>query len=350
MWRRGLFVLLLSVSPHAFGQDQPPSIQPQTIGPQTIGPRAIGVIEFFGYAGVDLDRVRVALPFHEGDQFNPETAEEQVERARAAVRRVAGRPPTDIAVSCCDSQGNWTIHIGLSGKPLRFNPRPKGAARLPARIVNLYERAMNTILEAVQKGAAAEDQSRGYALSEYPPLRSIQLEMRDYAAGHEALVLQALRTSADDRQRAVAAMLLGYAPQSAPQIAALARASRDSSDTVRNNATRALFVLGASNPRLAARIPAGGFVELLLSGIWTDLNKASSLLASITLNRSAEVLARLRRGEVLARLIEIARWRTGHAEAARFILGRVAGIDEGRLQQLVAGGQVEAIISELRGK
>ena len=44
----------------------------------------------------------------------------------------------------------------------------------------------------------------------------------------------------------------------------------------------------------------------------------------------------------------MARWRDpGHASDARMILGRVAGIEEKRLQKLVAGGEVEPILSAL---
>lgn len=319
----------------AFGQDQP---------------KRIGEIEFFGYAGIDLNKVRAALPFREGGEFSIEAGEEQVRRARAAVERVTGHPPTDVSVGCCDHKGNWTIHLGLSGKPLRYRPRPTGTARLPVGAINLYERFTDALTEAVQKGAAAEDRSRGYALSEYPPLRSAQLEMRAYAVGHDALLRAVLEASSDDQQRVVAAEMLGYARRSRSQTAALARASHDRNSLVRNNATRALLVLAESSPKVAAEIPAPGFIELLLSGTWTDLNKASALLSSMTRSRNASVPAQLRRGEVKERLIEIARWRTGHAEAARYILGRIAGIEEGRLEQLVTAGKVEEIINELQGK
>ena len=325
-----LIIFLLAAS--AFGEDQP---------------RRIGEIEFFGYAGIDLNKARAALPFQEGDEFGIEKGKEKVRQAREALGRVIGRPPTDISVGCCDHQGNWTIYIGLSGKPRRYRPRPRGAARLPVSAINLYDRYSKALPEAVQKGVAAEDWSKGYALSEYPPLRSAQLGMRTYAVGREPLLRAVLETSADDQQRVMAAQLLGYARRSRSQVAALAAASHDRNSLVRNNATRALLVLAESDPKAATEIPAEGFVELLLSGTWTDLNKASLLLSSMTRSRSANVLAQLRQGEVKERLIEIARWRTGHAEAARYLLGRLAGIDEGRLEQLIRTGKVEEIINEL---
>jgi hypothetical protein len=47
-------------------------------------------------------------------------------------------------------------------------------------------------------------------------------------------------------------------------------------------------------------------------------------------------------------LIEMARWRSaGHAYAARMILGRCAGIVEGKLEKLVESGDVGAIVEAL---
>ena len=336
MNRHSALMLILLLVASAGAQDQP---------------KRLGEIEFFGSAGIDLDKIRAALPFREGDEFDIETAGDKVTRTEEAVRRVTGHSPTDISSTCCDDSGNWIIFIGLAAKSARYNPRPKGTSKLPSGVIDLYERFTNAVMAAAQKGAAGEDRSKGYALSEDPMLRATQLEMRAYAIGHETLVREVLATSASDQQRIAAAEVLGFARQSRAQLTALARASRDGNSLVRNNATRALLVLAASNPKLATtQIPPQGFVELLLSGTWTDLNKSSQLLSLITQVRKPKLLAQLRRGEVQERLLEIARWRTGHAQAAQIILGRLAGIDEVRLQQLVSAGQVEVILNELQGK
>jgi hypothetical protein len=159
-----------------------------------------------------------------------------------------------------------------------------------------------------------------------------------------------LRSSADAQQRIVAAHLLGYATKSDEQLVALVRASHDPDDTVRNNAIRALGVLASSDPKEAARIPAAGFIAMLNSGSWTDRNKAGFLLDVLSEGRDPKLLGRLR-AEALDSLIEMARWRVaGHANFARILLGRVAGIEENHLQQLVAAGQVDAIIKALPGK
>jgi hypothetical protein len=173
----------------------------------------------------------------------------------------------------------------------------------------------------VQKGAAPEDHSQGYALSAAPEVRAAQLEMREYAIDRGDLLRHVLATAADDQQRIVAAHLLGYTRQSRAQILALVAAHRDGNDTVRNNATRALIVLAKSSPTIAAQIPLAEFVEQLLSGTWTDVNKSSALLDIITRGGAAPPL--FRRPDVRARLIEIAKWRTAHGQPARDMLKRL---------------------------
>lgn len=330
-----LTILLILLLPITFADGQQP-------------PKRIGVIDFFGYTGIDVGKIKAALPIHEGDEFNIETAEDKITSAREIITKLIGHPPTDISVGCCDSQGNWNIEFGLSGKKIAYHPSPKGTVRLPASALTLYERYMNGVMEAVQKGEAQEDRSKGYALTAYPPLQAVQLEMRAYAIKHSSLIRNVLMTSASEKQRIAASALLGYAQNSPAQIQALIHASRDRQETVRNNATRALLVLAESSPKIAARIPPDGFIEMLLSGTWTDLNKASLLLSILARSREPSLLAKFQRKEALDRLIEIARWRTGHAEPAQYILGCVAGINEKELEQLIADKNAEAIIKRVK--
>jgi hypothetical protein len=315
--------------------------------------RRIGEIDFYGYAGLDLERIRAALPVREGDELADydNAVLTLIGRMRETVKRVVGKPATDVAAVCCDAQGNAMFYIGLPGssmRTLRFNPPPKGRARLPASITTHYQKTMEASSRAVRKGTAAEDDSRGYALAVDPDLRGMQLEIRAYALRNEALVRKVLASAADAEQRIAAAHILGYARQSAQQIQALVRASQDSDETVRNNAIRALGVLAQSNPRVAGRIPAEHVIAMLSSGSWTDRNKAGFLLDELTKRRDPKLLAQLR-SRSLDSLIEMARWRSrGHADFARILLGRIAGIEEVRLRALVEAGQVNEIIEALK--
>ena len=195
-------------------------------------------------------------------------------------------------------------------------------------------------------GHATEDESEGYALTNDPKARKAQLAVRDYALQHEALIFQVMTSSSDAGHRAIAAQMLGYGRQSDEQIDALVHASLDADDDVRNDAVRALWVLGTAKPALARRIPPEPFIRLLRSGSWLDHNKASLVLVALTTTRDPQVLAQLRT-EALDSLLEMARWRSiGHAEAALTILGRMAGIDEETLNKLIDAGQTATILGK----
>jgi hypothetical protein len=202
---------------------------------------------------------------------------------------------------------------------------------------------------AVMNGRATEDQSEGYALTNDPKARKAELAVRDYALQHEALVFQVMTSSSDAGHRAIAAQMLGYGRQSDEQIDALVHASLDADDDVRNNAVRALWVLGTAKPALAHRIPPEPFIRLLRSGSWSDHNKASLALMALTTTRDPQLLAQLR-ADVLDSLLEMARWRNiGHAAAALTILGRIAGINEDTLNKLIEAGQTAAILEKFGG-
>jgi len=309
----------------------------------------IGEIEFFGAAGRDPAAIRAALPVHEGDTlaFTEEAVKQVQQQVTEAIKRVAGHPPSDLGTVCCDDRGQWMIYIGLSHGGVKYNPRPNGTAKLAPAALQLYSKAMDLNLEAVEKGQSAEDESKGYALSAYPPYREAQLAMRQYALRHQSEIRNVLETSADADQRKAATQLLGFAAQSKSQINALAHAAFDPDSGVRNNAIRALAVLAASSPKVASQIPAARFIPLLSSGSWSDRNKSGLLLLHLTASRDPKLLADLRM-QALGSMVEMARWRSpGHAMAYRFMLGRIAGIEEKKLEELAEKGQVQEILDLL---
>jgi hypothetical protein len=317
--------------------------------------KRVGAIEFFGYSGFDINKIRASLPIREGDSFDAMdvNAFKTIARIRESIKTSTGKLPTDVAPVCCDAQGNYMIFIGLAGNSTvttSYNAVPTGTGRLPLTIVNLYKQLMDLNSSLVSQGKATEDRSKGYALSTDENFRTKQLEARTFAIGHQRLLSQVLRSSADPEQRTVAAHFMGYARQSRSQIADLVWASRDRDEGVRNNAIRALGVLAESNPKIAGQIPPGPFIEMLKSGVWTDRNKGGYVLAQISKGRSVELL-RLLRAEALEALIEMAHWRSaGHAASARTILGRIAGIEESRLNQMISAGVIEQIIDAAKRK
>lgn len=309
----------------------------------------IGDIEFFGYKGIDIVRLRKDLPVHEGDVYSDRTKS----LIHEAVLSALGKPPTDVAAVCCDEKGNRLLFIGLPGgsyKPASHDAAPEGNDRLSGSLMALYRRLDAAIENAVCRGGDGiqEDDSRGYALLKDPDARALQLAVRRWALRHERELMRVLEFSSAVEHRRVASDALGYARQSPRQILGLVRAARDSDDEVRNNAIRALGVLARSNTKLAEEIPPATFIEMLSSGGWNDRNKATSLLVALTTSRNPSLLASIH-SVALDPLIEMARWRRpSHAFFARMILGRVAGLPERQLKDLAWNGPVDAILSAVR--
>src|SRR5262245_7920379 len=265
----------------------------------------LGEIELFGTGGTNIEKVRASVPVHERDEVFLDALPDLILRVRESIKKSIGKEPTDVSPVCCDERANLMIFIGLPGKNIEitaYNPEPKGSISFPKAIVYLYREEMDLNMETV-RGQAAEDSSKGYAFSSYPPLRAKQLAMREFAVPEASLIRWVLSQSSDAEQRTVAAQLLGYAIQDQKQILSLVRASRDRDEGVRNNAIRALAVLARSSQKIASRIPAAGFVSMLNSGVWTDRNKATYLLSILTTRRDARLL-RLLRSRTLVSLLE----------------------------------------------
>jgi hypothetical protein len=328
-------ILIITLSVLAFAQAQPITV---------------GTIDFYGYAGLDTERIRAALPLREGDVLSHESKEKTIDSIKRAVKQAVGREPSDVATLCCDEGGKVQIYIGLVGEQarhIRYNPAPHGSIRLPPSAIRVSREADEALSNALGRGVFGQDGSQGYALSVDPLARAKQLALHTYAERNAPLLRRVLNSASDVEERQIAAEMTGYGGSSHEQLRALVRASRDVDALVRNNAIRALGVLARSSARIAAMIPAETFIEMLNSGTWTDRNKSYFVLSAITERRDPHLLARIR-AEALTSLIEMARWHSlGHAYAPRLILGRIAGIDEKELVRMIDRGETESIISAL---
>jgi hypothetical protein len=326
---------ILTATPPAFSQQQS---------------FTIGAIDFYGHAGVDVDRLRAALPLREGEKISPVPKEKIVAPVTQAIKRATGRDVADVTFACCDDRGRLLIYVGLrdeSARQTAYNAAPLGSTRLSPTAIKLHRDAEQALLNAVSKGVSGEDDSQGYALSKDPEARARQLALHEYATRNATAVRRVLASARDVEQRQIAAEILGYAGRSREQIRALIRASHDADSGVRNNAIRALVVHAKSSSEASAIIPGECFIHLLNSVTWSDRNKSVALLAVLTKGRNARLLACLRE-QALTSLVEMARWSyAGHADTARLLLGRVAGIDEKTLAAMVARQEIEPIVKVL---
>ena len=292
----------------------------------------------------------IVVPIKAGEAIELSEWSTYRSRIEEGIRSRTGKPPTDVVLACCNEKGDSMIYIGVAGTSsiaVQHKPAPMGEARLPAAALKLSRETDEALKKAALTGRVQQDHSNGYALSADPEVRAKELQIREFALGNEDLLRTVLSSSSEAEHRAIAAQFLGYVNVSAHQIAALVEAARDPDPGVRNNSVRALGVIASSSQQRASMIPPKRFIALLKSDKWVDRNKGSWLMINLTHSRDPKLLKQLRT-EALDALVEMARWHfAGHAAPARRLLGRIAGIDEARLDTLSVD-QAEAIIAAAR--
>jgi hypothetical protein len=202
-------------------------------------------------------------------------------------------------------------------------------------------------MAAVQRGDAAEDDSQGHALFHDPATRAVQERFVDYAARDTDLLRRVLGESSSADQRALSAQVLGYVVDKQAMVGDLVGAMSDASETVRNNAMRALVVFTRMTPtatQAVPRIPYDSFIGLLHSLMWTDRNKSSLALMELSERRDPELLAKLRK-EAIEPLVDMARWKNdGHAMPGLMLLGRIAGWSDDATRAVSGSDQREDVI------
>ena len=307
----------------------------------------VGIVDFYGLRQVTEAQVRQALRIAEGDTVT----ESILLSAEKRVRALPGVSDARVDGVCCD-EGKTLVYVGIEEKgtpALRFNPPPKGRGRLPDEVVKAGAAFDAAFEKAAGRGDFQEDQSQGHSLMHDPGARAVQEGFVALADRHAVQLREALRDSDKPEHRALAAQVLGYATDKASVVGDLGSAMRDPDAGVRNNATRALWLIAAFARRAPDRkiqVPPDPFVDLLNSLTWTDRNKSSLALMSLTEPRDPGLLSMLQQKAVPA-LTEMARWKTrGHAIAPAMILGRIAGIPEKELASAAANGNHATIVDD----
>lgn len=312
----------------------------------------VGIIDFYGLRKVSASQVRSALAFKEGDTISL-AGDGPPAILKASENRVAQLPGVVRArteLVCCD-HNRAIVYVGVEERGARMmhlRAAPHGTARLPPDIVQSGVELSRALWLAVQRDDAAEDDSLGQALNHDPTTRAIQGRLVVYAARDLPVLRRVLLTSSDQNQRALAAEVMGYAPDKQAVVDDLVLGMSDPCDAVRNNAMRALMVFADAATgahRLALSIPAQPFITFLDSPVWSDRNKASGALLALSSDRDPRLLSTLRK-EALVPLVEMARWKSeGHALAAFTILGRIAGYTDEEAGALWTRGERETVIN-----
>jgi hypothetical protein len=289
----------------------------------------IGTIDFFGLTIPESEALEI-LPISVGDSVAD--AARVMDRTDFAAALGALRGTFNFV--CCNEGKLTMVYIGLTSSEqaaVVYHAAPTGRVFLPTELVERYDKSMDYLVEVVKNPRGPEDRSQGHSLIDYPPLRALQESFIADARDRQSLLVEVLHESENAKHRAVAAHVLGYAPDKKVIVPELVTAVRDPVVLVRNNATRAIGVIAdyaTDNPDLGIEIDGTVFVEMLNSLQWTDRNKALMVLSSLSRRRDLELLTALRT-QALPALIEMCGWKNlGHAGASCRILERILGFPE----------------------
>jgi hypothetical protein len=310
----------------------------------------VDVLDFYGLRKVTESQIRKALGVREGDRMPPSKGD-----AEAKVDQIPGVVESHLEAVCCDG-GQTILYVGIEEKGApHFDLReaPEREVTLPGEIVSTYNRFLEAAQAASRRGSTDEDLTHGHPLMADGSARAIQEMFPALADQYRFQIVDVLRNSDDEAQRAMAAYVLVYASRKSEIVNDLQTALKDADAGVRNNAARslvALSVLAKLDPSSEIRISPTWFIEMLNSLSWSDRNRALWALQTLTDSRDPLVLDQLRT-RALDALIDMARWKTlSHALPAFILLGRVAGMPEPEIQAAWTRGDRDTVIAAAKKK
>ncbi|HJU90752.1 MAG TPA: HEAT repeat domain-containing protein [Gemmatimonadaceae bacterium] len=307
---------------------------------------AVGIIDFYGLRRVQEQQLREVLGVREGDL--PSASRTSLVRR---LTTVPGVTRADVSIVCCTDDGKSVLFVGIEEGASPTPPARavlRGTRVLAPDIVATAAALDSARSAAVLRGNSGEDVSQGHSLLNDSTARALQQRFVGFASRDLPTLRLVLQESGDSAQRALAAQVIAYHNDKRAVVPDLLSAIRDPSSAVRNDAMRALAVIGAyarAHPELGIDIPATPFVDMLRSLSWSDRNKASMALMQLTNAQDTALLREIGAG-ALPELSEMARWKSGgHALPAFIVLGRIAGMSDDRVQSAWARGDRLAVIA-----
>lgn len=291
----------------------------------------IGIIDFYGTGNLNITDLGNKITVKEGDAL----AQIDREAIIKNLKTYPGVKQTHLTTVCCDEKGRSVLFIGVSDKdvlPNPYNKTPTSKIDLPKELVDASEKFNELMIEGIMKGESGEDRSQGHSLMNYAPAKAIQEKFTGYAEKYSVLLKNVLKNSSDAEQRAMAAQLLAYVKDKNSIVDDLLYAVHDEDDGVRNNSTRALALIAsysANNPTLKIKnIPVKPFTEMMNSIAWTDRNKGSAVLLSLTEKKDEAIIKEIKE-QALIPICQMANWKNpGHAMMGYLLLGRITGYSD----------------------
>jgi hypothetical protein len=298
----------------------------------------IGDINFYGLRSLTAERVLNSVHLKPGDPIPPSKGELE--------DRVADLPGVVLArieAVCCEGP-KAILFIGIEehGAPHpAFRSPPSGDATLPADLINDYGEFLGAVQRAAGRGNASEDLTSGHSLMADPAARFFQERFVAFAGEHLDQLRGVLKNGAEADQRAIAAAVIGYAPNKQDVANDLQSAVQDPDESVRANAIRSLNAFAVSGLRIAPT----WFLELLNSVVLSDRVESVRALLTLTDKPAPEIIQQIR--DRLPALAEMARWKTPRYALPPFLLlGRAAGLTDQQTQQSWQKGDRDAVIEK----
>ncbi len=287
-----------------------------------------------------------ALGVQVGDPLPSSKAE-----AEDRLEQVDGVVLARLEAVCCEA-GGAMLFVGIEekGGP-HFEPHeaPKTYLLLPSELVETYRAFLDRLEQSARSGEDRESLTRGYALSADPDVRAYQERFVGLAEKNLPMLERVLRDSTEPDQRAIAAYLIGYAPDRRAAVETLEYALRDPEADVRHAALRALSaiaVFASRSPDAEVRLSPTWAVEMLNSIDWGDRTQAASYLVTLTEKPNPAALEAVR-DRALPALLEMAKWNNlRYALPAYILLGRIAGMSEEQIQSTWSKGERDQIIEK----
>ena len=306
----------------------------------------IGDINFYGLRKLAPEKILSTLGLKSGDPL-PSSKGDLEDR----LELMPGVAVARVEAVCCDGP-NAILFIGVEerGSPhFGTRPAPAGMAGLPEDVMAAYREYMGAVERAAQLGKAGEDLTAGEAHIADIPARLFEDRLAGLAADRLEVLREVLRNGAEADERAVAAAVIGYAPNKEQAIKDLQFAMQDVEPAVRANAVRAMMaiaVLAQKRPELGLRIEPTWMVEMLNSTVLSDRQLAARALVTLTEQPNATTLD-LIRARALPALVDMARWKTlRYALPAFLLVGRTSGVAERELLDQWQRGDRETAIEK----